>query len=114
LVKNVNATGLFKTIEELKDITIFAPTNTAFDNSASILSQLTTEKISNALTYHVVKGVQYSNGIRDGQILPTVQGGSLKVKINGGIVYINNAKVVKADVLTKNGVVHVIDAVLTP
>ena len=67
-----------------------------------------------ALTFHVVKGVTFSSGLKDGQELKTAQGDQLKVKIVGGEVFINGAKVVVADVLTKNGVVHIVDGVLVP
>jgi uncharacterized surface protein with fasciclin (FAS1) repeats len=114
LVENLNAAGLAKTIEDSKDITIFAPSNAAFDATSTVISGPSTKNMSTALTYHVVKGVQYSNALRDGQSLSTTQGGRLKVEIRGGSVYINNARVVKTDILTKNGVIHVIDSILKP
>jgi len=98
----------------MKDITIFAPTNVAFDKALSTLSTLSTEKVTEALAFHVVKGVALSNGLKDGQELKTVQGDKLKVKIVDGEVFVNGAKIVVADVLTKNGVVHVVDGVLVP
>ena len=98
----------------MKDITIFAPTNAAFDKASSTISSLSAEKVTEALTFHVVKGVLFSTGLKDGQTLATVQGEKLKVKVLGGEVFVNGAKVVVADVLTKNGVVHVIDSVLVP
>jgi uncharacterized surface protein with fasciclin (FAS1) repeats len=114
LVKNLDATALTKTVEGMKDITIFAPTNAAFDKAAATISTLSAEKVTEALTFHVVKGVNFSTGLKDGMTLKTAQGESLKVKIAGGEMFVNGAKVDVADVLTKNGVVHVVDGVLVP
>ncbi|MDP9282954.1 MAG: fasciclin domain-containing protein [Chloroflexota bacterium] len=49
--------------------------------------------------------------VKTGQI-PTVAGQSITIALQGGTVMVNNAKVIKTDVLTSNGVIHVIDAVL--
>jgi transforming growth factor-beta-induced protein len=111
-VERLNATGLTKTLESFTDVTIFAPTDMAFNANSSNLAALSTEEVANVLSYHVVKGVEYSTGLKDGQILPTKQGRNLKVKISGGDVYINDAKVVKTDFLTTSGVIHIIDSVL--
>lgn len=68
------------------------------------------EQLSSILTYHVVQGtVGYSTTLQNGATITTVEGASVKVTISGSDVYINSAKVVVADVLVSNGVVHVID-----
>ena len=113
-MKNLDATGLSKTVESLKEVTIFAPTNAAFSVATSVLASLSPAQVSSALRYHVVKGLGYSTDLKDGQTLTTVQGGKLTVKISGGNVFINGAKVLTADVLARNAVVHVIDKVLVP
>lgn len=105
---------MLATVESSKDITIFAPTNGAFAKAAKTIDSLPESAVKGALTYHVVKGVGFSTGLKNGQQLPTVNGKPLTIKIEGGNVYVNNAKVIKTDLLTKNGVVHVIDSVLLP
>ncbi|ORY02902.1 Fasciclin-domain-containing protein [Basidiobolus meristosporus CBS 931.73] len=71
--------------------------------------------LTNVLKYHVVSpGVKYSTDLKDGDKLTTVQGDVLNVKIANGSVTINGAKVVTANVLTSNGVVHVLDGLLIP
>jgi uncharacterized surface protein with fasciclin (FAS1) repeats len=109
LVAALTSAGLAGTVDSLNDITIFAPTNAAFDAIASTTKGLTKEQLGNVLKYHVVKGTALSKSLKDGQTIPTLQGGSLKVMIMGGKVMINNANVVTADVPIKGGVVHVID-----
>ncbi|KAH7400866.1 FAS1 domain-containing protein [Phaeosphaeria sp. MPI-PUGE-AT-0046c] len=112
----LNATNLVNTVDTTSNITIFAPNNAAFQAISSGLSNLTTEQITNVLTYHAVVGAQpiYSSAIKNGTVVPTLNGANLTVTVKNGSVFVNNAKVVMADVLVANGVVHVIDAVLNP
>ncbi|KAF2396375.1 beta-Ig-H3/fasciclin [Trichodelitschia bisporula] len=114
LASTLASQGLAKTVDGLKGITIFAPTNAAFDAASGLIETLSKEQLAGALTYHVVKAVAYSTDVKDGLEVPTVQGKTLKITVKGGSVYVNKAKVIKTDILTKNGVVHVIDGVLTP
>jgi uncharacterized surface protein with fasciclin (FAS1) repeats len=68
------------------------------------------------LLYHVVAGkVMAADVVKlDGKGAKTVQGAEAKVMLMGGTVMLNNAHVVKTDIVTKNGVIHVIDAVILP
>ena len=66
------------------------------------------------LTYHVVPGKVMAADVVKLTEAPTVQGSKVKVKVEGGTVMIDSAKVVKTDILTSNGVIHVIDAVILP
>jgi uncharacterized surface protein with fasciclin (FAS1) repeats len=111
----LNATKLLGTVDGLKDVTIFAPNNAAFQRIGSALPNLTTEQITSILTYHVVQGKPgYSSTLADNTKLKTLEGTELTVRIVNGSVLVNNAKVVTADVLIAGGVVHVIDNVLNP
>jgi len=114
LARTLNSTGLLSTVEGLKDVTIFAPTNAAFATAQSTIATLSEAQVKGALTYHVAKGVAFSTSLKNGQQVPTVNGKPLVIKIDGDKVFVNNAKVIKTDILTKNGVVHVIDSVLVP
>lgn len=53
--------------------------------------------------------VGFSTDLSDGQELTTLGGGKLTIRIKGGMYYVNGAKVTMANVITNNGVVHVID-----
>ncbi|KAF2852983.1 Fasciclin-domain-containing protein [Plenodomus tracheiphilus IPT5] len=110
----LNATDLVETVNTTPNLTIFAPTNEAIQNIGSALANLTTEQITDVLTYHVVSGLGYSSGLENGTELTTVNGESLTVTIGEGGIFVNNARVVVSDVLIANGVVHVIDEVLNP
>ncbi|KAF2430880.1 beta-Ig-H3/fasciclin [Tothia fuscella] len=106
--------GILETIESLNDITIFAPTDSAFDSADATLSGLNADGLTSALNYHVAKGVGYSTDFLNGQAIPTVNGKTLTVRASNGTVFINGARVLKTDLLTRNGVIHVVDKVLLP
>lgn len=107
----LNATELIEPVDTIRNVTIFAPSNEAFQNIGSALGNLSTEQISDILTYHVVNGtVGYSSGLENGTQLATVNGANLTITLQeDGGVFVNNARVITSDVLIANGVVHVID-----
>lgn len=98
--------------------TLFAPTDEAFDNlPEGLLDDLLAEPegaLTDILLYHVVDGISLSGDLENGQIITTLFGETVSVTITDGDVFINNAQVTVADIVTINGVVHVIDAVLVP
>jgi uncharacterized surface protein with fasciclin (FAS1) repeats len=125
LVAAVTAADLAATLDDKNaEFTVFAPANSAFDKlPAGTVDTLVMPEnkatLSNILTYHVVPTAVMSSSLSDGQVVKTVQGQNLTVKMMDGKVYIVDAKggqaqVVQADVKASNGVVHVIDTVLMP
>jgi len=93
--------------------TVFAPTNEAF--AAAGLDVTDVQTVTDVLLYHVVAGATvYSSDLTSGQMVTTAQGSNATVTISHKQVYIDDSKVVIADVLATNGVVHVIDSVLMP
>jgi uncharacterized surface protein with fasciclin (FAS1) repeats len=106
----VNATNLVETVNTTPDVTIFAPSNEAFQAIGSALQNLSTSDLASILAYHVVNGtVGYSPTLSNGTTLTTVNGANLTVTISNGTVFVNSARVVTPNVLVANGVVHVID-----
>merc|ERR1740130_1336482 len=69
--------------------------------------------LTSILTYHVVSGEILSTDLEDGMTATTLQGEDVTVDLTDGVM-INDSEVVMADVMTSNGVIHVIDAVLVP
>ena len=108
----LTVTGLLDTVDSLSSITVFAPTDAAFDAIPN-WRQLPVADLTNILLYHVVPAVAYSVDLVDGQVVPTLQGQTIRISTVGG-VRANDANVVVANALIKNGVVHVIDEVLLP
>lgn len=114
----VVAAGLVETLSSGGPYTLFAPTDDAFAAlPAGVLDALLADPnglLTEILFYHVVSGTALSTDLSDGQEVVTLNGNSVTVTIDGGNVFINNAQVIVADLIADNGVVHVIDAVLTP
>ncbi len=97
--------------------TLFAPTDAAISAlPAELIQQLLADPglLEDVLIYHLVGGQALSTDLSDGQIIKTFLDKNIKVTINADGVFINNAKVIIADIKTENGVVHVLDAVLLP
>ena len=119
LAKLLGDAGLVETLKGPGPFTVFAPTDEAFAKvPAATLEALGKDKaaLRNVLLYHVVAGkVMAADVVKlDGKGAKTVQGAEAKVMLMGGTVMLNNAHVVKTDIVTKNGVIHVIDAVIRP
>ncbi|WP_324671548.1 fasciclin domain-containing protein [Hymenobacter sp. GOD-10R] len=124
LVAVVEAAGLAKTLEADGPFTIFAPTNAAFDKlPAGTVNSLVLpghkNKVANILSYHVVPGRITAADLQDGQTLTTVEGEQLTVVKTKDTVMLRDGKgsvanVTIPDVLSSNGVTHVVDAVLMP
>jgi uncharacterized surface protein with fasciclin (FAS1) repeats len=119
LVTALGAAGLVETLQGPGPFTVFAPTDAAFAKlPAGTVEALLADKeqLTAVLTYHVVSGAVESGAIvaAGGASPATVNGARLKVKVRDGKVYVNEARVVTADIVASNGVIHVIDAVLVP
>ena len=114
----VVAAGLVETLSGTGPFTVFAPTDNAFAALPAGTVETLLADPTGALTqislYHVVGSQALSTDLTNGQTVATLQGQTVTVTINAEGVFINNAQVTVADVVTDNGVIHVIDAVLLP
>ncbi len=117
LVAAVKAAELVDTLKGDGPFTVFAPTDEAFAKiPKDKLDALLKDKkaLTAVLTYHVVPEKVLAADVIKLDAAKTVQGKELKIAVNDGKVKINNANVIKTDIVCKNGVIHVIDAVLLP
>jgi len=119
LVAAVTAADLAETLKGEGPFTVFAPTDEAFAKLPAgtvedLLKPENKAKLQAVLTYHVVAGKVMSADVVSLTSAKTVQGQSVTIAANDDGVTIDNAKVVKADIETSNGVIHVIDAVILP
>lgn len=120
LVAAVQAADLVETLKGDGPFTVFAPTNAAFDELPAgtvdgLLEEESKDDLTAILTYHVVPGRYTSADIIDGMTLETVNGESLTFTVEDGKVWVNDgAMVAIPDVISSNGVTHVIDTVLMP
>ncbi len=119
LVAAVKAAGLVDVLKGAGPYTVFAPTDEAFakipaHTLQSLLQPENRDKLIKILTYHVVPGKLDAQDVLALNGAKTVQGRRLRFGANKNTVRINNANVLKADINTSNGVIHVIDTVLLP
>ncbi len=119
LVTAIKAAGLVETLKGPGPFTVFAPTNAAFAKLPAgtvedLLKPENKEKLKSVLLYHVHAGEAVPAAKVKTMSLSTANGKPLNVKVDGGTVMINNAKVIKTDVPASNGVIHWIDTVVMP
>jgi uncharacterized surface protein with fasciclin (FAS1) repeats len=117
LVTAIKAAGLVETLKGEGPFTVFVPTDAAFSKvPAETLNALLADKaaLANVLTYHVVAGKVMAADVVKLTSAKTVQGQMVKIEVKDGKVYVDGAQVIKTDIKTSNGVIHVIDTVMLP
>ncbi|KAK4186323.1 FAS1 domain-containing protein [Podospora australis] len=110
------STGLAEEISNMPNITILAPRNTAFQSISSSLSALSESSLRDVLKYHIIpNNVIPSSGFLNGTTLSPLLGKESKIFITqiGNNLYFNRAQMLQADILLANGVLHMIDNVLS-
>ena len=121
LVAAVTAAKLVDTLKSKGPFTVFAPTDEAFaklpkGTVEGLLKDI--PKLTAILKYHVVEGAVPAADVVQHKNITTLQGQDLKVDATKWHLHknvkINDADIVKADITTDNGVIHVIDKVLLP
>ena len=118
LVAAVKAAGLVDTLKGKGPFTVFAPTDEAFaklpkGTVESLLKPENKSKLVDILTYHVVAAKVPAAKVKSGKV-GMVNKKNSRVRVKDGKVTINKANVVKTDIMTSNGIIHVIDAVIMP
>jgi uncharacterized surface protein with fasciclin (FAS1) repeats len=118
LVTAVKAADYVTALKNPGPLTVFAPTNAAFDKlpKGTVEELLKPEKkgeLEKLLQYHVTPSVYELKWLKDGQKLGQANGGKVVVAVKNGKVTVNGANVI-ASIRASNGIVHVIDAVLIP
>ena len=110
--------GLVDTLKGTGPFTVFAPNDAAFDAfekaNPGVFAKLTKEELTGILTYHVISGAaMMSKDLKSGGVAQTVAGSPVLFDLSKGAM-VNDAKVTTADIVAKNGVIHVIDSVMLP
>ena len=119
LAAALGAAGLVETLKGEGPFTVFAPTDDAFAKLPagtidSLLKPENKQQLTDILLYHVVSGQVLAADVVKLTEAETVLGQKVMIKVMDGKVYINDAQVIITDILTSNGVIHVIDTVLLP
>uniref|UniRef100_A0A8C7SFJ1 Periostin, osteoblast specific factor a n=1 Tax=Oncorhynchus mykiss TaxID=8022 RepID=A0A8C7SFJ1_ONCMY len=112
------ASGVMDKMGQPGHFTLFAPTNEAMENlGASFLERIMGDKevIGALVNYHLLNSVQCSEAIMAGSVYETVEGSTIEIGCDGDSLTVNGIKMVlKKDIVTSNGVIHLIDKVLIP
>lgn len=117
LVTAIKTAGLVETLSGPGPFTVFAPTDDAFSKlPAGTVEALLKdkEKLTAILTYHVVAAKVMASDVVNLKSAKTVNGQEITIMVKDGTVMVDNAKVIKTDIVCSNGVIHVIDAVILP
>lgn len=117
LLTAVEAAGLVDTLNSEGPFTVFAPTDEAFAKlPAGTIEALLQDipQLSSILLYHVVPGKLMAADVTAVDYLNTAQGESVRIKVEDGKAFINEAQIVLTDIEAANGVIHVIDTVILP
>lgn len=103
-----------------ENVTIFAPTDAAFDAIKDVVPTLNESQLINILKYHAASARVFSSDLQNGQVIPMLNGETVKVMINGNMVSLMDksggadAMVTEVNIHGTNGVIHVVDKVLIP
>ncbi|XP_036975755.1 periostin-like isoform X2 [Acanthopagrus latus] len=112
------ASGIMDKLDQAGHYTVFAPTNEAFDKlSPGYLNRIMEDKavIAALVNYHLLNSVQCSEAIMAGSVYETAEGSTIEIGCDGDSLTVNGIKMVlKKDIVTTNGVIHLIDRVLVP
>ena len=118
LVAALGHAGLVETLQGDGPFTVFAPTDEAFAAAGIDLSTFDNDEanatLSDILLYHVVSGAVDAANVTDGMVATMVNGDNATFTVSNGTVMVGDATVTSADVAASNGIIHVIDKVLTP
>jgi uncharacterized surface protein with fasciclin (FAS1) repeats len=109
--------GLAGTLQKPGPYTVFAPTDAAFKRvPKATLNTLLRDraKLRAILLYHVVAGKVPAADVVKLRSAKTLGGKSVRIRVSGANVFVNNSRVTKADVAASNGVIHVVNRVLIP
>lgn len=121
LIAAIDAAGLTEQLKADEPFTIFAPTDEAFEKLPdgtldNLLKPENKAKLADILSYHISKNIVNSKDITnlDGKELPMLNEKTLIVTKKNNTIFVNSSKVIATDIYSKNGIIHVIDAVLIP
>lgn len=119
LTSLVEAAGLAPALNDEAPMTLFAPSNEAFaalpaGTVESWLQPDRRDELATRLSAHLVPGRIASSDLRNGQVLQTLSGETLRVRIANGRIIVGSATLIATNVDARNGTLHVVDALLTP
>ena len=117
-VRLLNAADLSSELSSHKEVTIFAPSNAAFEKlSSGTVEDLTKpenkDKLKALLLFHIIPG-KYMKADAKSANVKTLNGKNVEIVVKDGKVTVNGSNVISGDIVGQNGVIHVIDNVNQP
>jgi len=106
--------GLWEALDHSANVTCLAPSNSAFQAAGDPQLSLNSTDLSSALLFHTLPMPLYSTYITSGMVMKSLAGLNVTVAKVDGDIYFNDAKVISPNVLTNNGLIHVLDRVMSP
>jgi len=119
LIAAVVRAGLVDALDRNRQLTVFAPTDAAFESlfatlGVSGVDQIPVPTLRAVLLHHVAPGERFSGDVISSDRIRTLAGDFLRPSVHDGAAWVDGARIVAADVDVSNGVIHVIDRVLLP
>jgi uncharacterized surface protein with fasciclin (FAS1) repeats len=111
---SLNRTGLASVLDHVNNVTCLGPSDDAFLQAGNPDSKLNASDLSTALLFHTIPQPLYSNFLTDGQTFKSLSNATVRVSFKDGDIYFNDAKVTQSNVLTNNGLMHVLDRIMSP
>ena len=117
-IKALNAADLSNELASHKEVTIFAPANSAFEKLPrgtveELLKPENKDKLKALLLFHIIPGKYMAADAKSGTV-KTLNGKSVEIVVKDGKITVNGANVISGDIVGQNGVIHVIDQVIQP
>ncbi|KAK1593174.1 fasciclin domain-containing protein [Colletotrichum navitas] len=114
LMGALEKTKLWRTLDAKPNVTCLGPSTEAFDQAGNPEKSLGESELKGALLFHTLPEVAYSNFLEDGQEFTSLANLTVRVTVKDDQIWFNDAKVISPNVLTNNGLIHVLDRVMTP
>ncbi|WQF88718.1 Putative FAS1 domain-containing protein [Colletotrichum destructivum] len=109
----LDKTKLWKALDTTGNVTCLGPNTAAFNEAGSPEKSLGNQDLTNALLFHTLPQVAYSNFLEDGQVFTSLANLTVRVTVRDDEIWFNDAKVVSPNVLTNNGLIHILDRVMS-
>ncbi len=113
LLSAIEAAGLVGDLSGEGPFTLFAPTDGAFDEAKEI-DDMDKKTLTEILKYHIASGILVKEDLANMTSLPTLQGENITIEVNKEVIKVDDANVTTENLICRNGVIHIIDAVLMP
>jgi len=109
----LNKTGLYPTLDSAPNVTCLAPSTSAFNDAGNPQNTLNNTELSTALFYHTLPMPLYTEFLTDGMTITSLANLTVTVRVNDSGIWFNDAKVIGENVLTNNGLIHILDKVMS-